>query len=448
MKLGSPAWLAAVCVAASAHSAAVEASTVADAGREAFSQPVAGMSDAQREQFFRGRTLFRHSWTAAPSKDTQFVGLGPLYNRLACISCHQKNGRGHAPAGPDERMQSMLVRLSVPGEGPYGGPKPHPVYGDQLNEEGIPGVPREGRASVHWQEAAVTLSDGTVVPLRWPRFDFVELAYGPLDDVLVSPRVAPTVFGLGLLETVPTSALEGRAREPKPDGIRGHVNRVWDVARNESVAGRFGLKANAPGVRQQIAAAFIGDLGITSVLFPNENCMPLQTACRNAPSGGHPELTQAQLDDIEFYVTHLAPPPRRRTGDPEVQRGEKLFLEAGCSLCHQPTLPTGAHPKYPLLSDKSIAPFSDLLLHDMGEGLADHRPDYLAGGRDWRTPPLWGIGLLATVNEITNFLHDGRARNVEEAVLWHGGEAQLARDRYVKLSRTQREDLVRFLESL
>jgi CxxC motif-containing protein (DUF1111 family) len=226
------------------------------------------------------------------------------------------------------------------------------------------------------------------------------------------------------------------------------VNRVWDIARAESVAGRFGLKANAPSVRQQIAGAFIGDLGITSSVFPNENCTPVQTACRNAPSRGHPELSEAELDDIEFYIAHLAPPSRRMTGDAQVQRGESLFLAIGCALCHQTSLPTGRHSKFPLLSEKPIAPYTDLLLHDMGEGLADNRPDYLAGGRDWRTPPLWGIGLVATVNEVANFLHDGRARNFEEAILWHGGEAQVARNRFVNLSRGRRDDLVRFLESL
>ncbi len=374
--------------------------------------------------------------------------MGPLYNRLACASCHQKDGRGHAPDTPQARMQSMLVRLSVPGVGPHGSPKPHPAYGGQLNEEGVPGVPGEGRASLYWQETQATLADGTTVPLRWPRLQFEQLAYGPLDDALTSLRVAPPVFGLGLLETVPVAALERSAREKKPDGVSGRVNRVWNEQKHATVAGRFGLKANAPNVRQQIAGAFIGDLGITSPIFPDENCTPVETACRRSPSGGHPELSRKQLDDIEFYVAHLAPPARREVDDAHVKNGEAVFIAAGCAVCHRPSLPSGRHAKYPLLSNRSIVPYTDLLIHDMGENLADHRPDYRAGGRDWRTPPLWGIGLVASVNETANFLHDGRARNFEEAILWHGGEGQAARDRYAKLEKTERENLIRFLQSL
>ena len=425
-----------------------QTASVADDTREAFTHPVPGMSDVQREQFFRGRSLFQHSWIVAPSADQEFVGLGPLYNRLACASCHQKDGRGHAPNEPQERMQSMLVRLSVPGVGLHGAPKPHPAYGAQLNEEGVPGVPAEGRASLYWQETSAKLADGTVVALRWPRLEFAELAYGPLNDALTSLRVAPAVIGLGVLETVPVKSLENRAMERKPDGVTGRVNRVWDEQKHANVAGRFGLKANAPNVRQQIAGAFIGDLGITSTLFPDENCTTVETACRHAPSGGHPELTEKQLDDIEFYVAHLAPPARRDSGNEHVKNGEAMFITAGCAVCHQPTLPTGRHSKYPLLSSRSIAPYTDLLVHDMGENLADHRPDFRAGGRDWRTPPLWGIGLVESVNETANFLHDGRARNFEEAILWHGGEGQTARDRYVKLGKGEREDLIRFLHSL
>ena len=438
----------AVLFAANVAGETYQPASVADDSREAFTHPVAGISDVQREQFFRGRSLFQHSWIVAPSADKEFVGLGPLYNRLACASCHQKGGRGHAPNEPQERMQSMLVRLSVPGVGPHGAPKPHPAYGGQLNEEAVPGVPAEGRASIYWQETSATLADGTVVALRWPRLEFAELAYGSLTDTLTSLRVAPTVIGLGLLETVPVVDLENRAREHKPDGVTGRVNRVWDEQKHATVVGRFGLKANAPNVRQQIAGAFIGDLGITSVMFPDENCTPVETACRNAPSGGHPELTEKELDDIEFYVAHLAPPARRDTVNEHVKNGEAMFMTAGCAVCHQPTLPTGRHSKYSLLSNRAIAPYTDLLIHDMGENLADHRPDYRASGRDWRTPPLWGIGLVESINEAANFLHDGRARNFEEAILWHSGEGQTARDRYARLEKSEREDLIRFLHSL
>jgi CxxC motif-containing protein (DUF1111 family) len=345
-------------------------------------------------------------------------------------------------------MQSMLVRLSVAGQDAHGGPQPHPVYGDQLNEEGVPGVPGEGRAHLRWLTSRVRLADGESVELRRPKLDFNELAYGPLGKVLVSPRVSPHVAGLGLLETVPAAALEKLAHQAKPDGVHGTVNRVWDREAEKTVVARFGLKANAPTLRQQIAGAFLGDMGITSDLFPTENCSPTQVACRKAVSGGHPELVTAQLDSVEFYLAHLAPPARRGADDPVVRRGEAAFTQSGCALCHQPVLPGGEHPKFSRLSGQAVAAYTDLLLHDMGPALADGRPDYLASGRQWRTAPLWGLGLLTNINEQTNFLHDGRARTAQEAILWHGGEAATARKRYVQLTKEERQALLTFLQSL
>jgi|JI6StandDraft_1071083.scaffolds.fasta_scaffold18260_3 CxxC motif-containing protein (DUF1111 family) len=416
--------------------------------REAYTQPLPGLSEAERERFFRGRSLFRQSWVVAPAED-RAAGLGPLYNRLACISCHQKNGRGRSPDGPEERMQSMLVRLSVPGQDAHGGPKPHPAYGGQLNEEGIPGIPGEGRAALHWVELpAERLTGGETVALRRPRIEFVELAYGPLTGALHSLRIGQPVYGLGLLEAVPEKTLRAMAAEAKPDGVRGRLNQVTDVAAQRMMTGRFGFKANAPNLRQQIAGAFVGDLGITSVLFPDENCMPAQKGCQQAPSAGHPELAVADLDAIEFYLANLAAPVRRNTDDPQVQHGERMFARIGCTACHRPELQTGPSPRFSLTAQQRIAPYSDLLLHDMGRGLADGRPDYRASGRQWRTPPLWGIGLVPLINEHSQYLHDGRARNLQEAILWHGGEASAARRRYTASSEPERRALLAFLHSL
>lgn len=422
--------------------------TVADRSRDAFSQPLPGLDAAELERFARGRSLFRQAWVIAPSRDGAVDGLGPLYNRITCIACHARNGRGRAPDGPDERMQSMLLRLSVPGKDAHGGPRPHPVYGDQLNEDGVPGVPGEGRAAVSWREHEVALADGERVTLRSPLIELRELAYGEIGKVLTSPRVGPPVFGLGLLESVPAQALEALAREAKPDGVRGRVNRVWSVERQRHETGRFGLKANQPDLRQQIAGAMVGDLGITSTLFPPQNCTPAQAACRAAPDGGRPELSDVQLDDLAFYFAHLAVPARRDTDDPAVVRGERLFADIGCALCHRPVLATGAQPRFPRLAGRTIAPYTDLLVHDMGKGLADGRPDFDAGGRDWRTPPLWGIGLVEAINEHSHFLHDGRARDLTEAILWHDGEAAAARGRFTRLGKAEREALLAFLRSL
>jgi len=417
--------------------------------REAYSQPVSGLDANAMNTFYRGRTEFLQSW-AVPPEGGNVSGLGPLFNRLACASCHQKNGRGHSPDTADERMLSMLVRLSLPGKGPHGSPMPHPSYGTQLNEEGIPGVPGEGRASIHWQESSVRLADGTNLKLRKPKLEFVDLAYGPLDGALTSPRVGQPVYGLGLLEAVPVSTLQHIAALQKKHGVHGSFNRVWDVVRQQEAPGRFGWKANSPSLPQQMAEAFIGDMGVTTPLFPDVQCAPQEHACRGAiPSKTQPELSGERLNDLDFFATHLAPPPRRNVDDPQVKRGERLFSTSGCAQCHTPQMKTADHPRYPVtLPAQVIAPYSDLLLHDMGAGLADGRPDFKASGSQWRTPPLWGIGLVPVVNGHSQYLHDGRARNLEEAVVWHGGEASRARDRYTKLPVDQRKDLLAFLESL
>lgn len=440
--------LAGLYTSFSGPTGAEEKSNETAALREAYTQPLTSLNEKEREQFFRGRSVFRQSWVVAPASD-RAAGLGPLYNRLSCISCHQKNGRGRSPDGPDERMLSMLVRLSVPGQDEHGGPKPHPAYGGQLNDEGIPGVPAEGRAAIRWRELpAQTLAGGEKVVLRRPQISFVGLAYGQPGKMLHSLRVGQPVYGLGLLEAVPETTLLALVAETKPDGVKGSVNRVWDAAAQRTTLGRFGFKANMPNLRQQSAGAMLGDLGMTSSLFPEENCTPAQKACRAAPSGGHPELPDADLDALEFYLANLAAPPRRNVDDAQVRRGEQFFTEAGCAACHRPLLRTGPSPRFPLTANQQIAPYTDLLLHDMGQGLADGRPDYQANGRQWRTPPLWGIGLVPLINEHSQYLHDGRARNLQEAILWHDGEARRARQRYAAAGPGMRAALLAFLQSL
>ncbi|MDH0303363.1 MULTISPECIES: di-heme oxidoredictase family protein [unclassified Pseudomonas] len=421
----------------------------AQAPRMAFAQPMPGLvEDAQLERFFRGRGLFHQAWVIAPSLDTAVDGLGPLYNRITCIACHPRNGRGQAPAQPDEPMRSMLVRLSVEGLGEHGEPAPHPLYGDQLNEQGIPGVPGEGRALLDWEEHPLPLGDDETVMLRKPALRFEALAYGLPGPVRTSARVAPPVFGLGLLEAIEASTLQALADAPKPDGVKGRINQVWSVERKRLEPGRFGLKANQPDLRQQIASAMHGDLGITSPLYPQQNCTSLQRACRQAPVGGEPELDGLQLSDLHYYFAHLAVPARRDRDKPEVIEGERLFAALGCVACHTPSVQTGEHPDFPSLPRQRIEPYSDLLLHDMGEGLADGREDFRASGREWRTPPLWGLGLSQTVAPGSGYLHDGRARSLSEAILWHGAEAEAARERYRQLPRTARQALEAFLMSL
>jgi CxxC motif-containing protein (DUF1111 family) len=411
--------------------------------REAFAQPLPGLDDEARTRFLRGRSLFRRAWVVGPNADDLGVGLGPLYNRLSCIACHPANGRGRSPNAVDERMQSMLVRLSVPGLGPHGGPNPHPAYGDQLNEEGVPGVPGEARASMVWHEHVVRLQGGERVSLRRPELRYTQSAYGPLQGVLASPRVGPSVFGLGLLETVPEAALEALARQHLPDGVHGQINHVWDPVQQRQRIGRFGWKANTASLQAQVVQAAAGDLGLSSTTLPAPACAPRQSACHQVALAAPktPELSDDDAQAMTYYMQQLAPPPSRGDGSPQVERGRQLFVAAGCALCHQPALPSGQ------AGAPAIAAYTDLLLHDMGLGLADGRPDYQANGRQWRTAPLWGLGLVPQINEHHQSLHDGRARNLQEAVLWHGGEARRARQRYAALPRADRQALLDFVAS-
>lgn len=425
--------------------------TTQDAGRDAYQQiSWDRVPEEQRGAVAAGRSLVRQTWVIPPSADPLIAGLGPTYNRPSCLSCHARNGRGQPPLSAAEPMRSMLVRLSVPGEDDHGGPLPEPAYGDQLNEFGIPGVPGEGEAWLEWTTHSEHLADGTEVELRRPAVRFRKLAFGAMDpQVLTSPRVAPPLFGLGLLEAVPESALLAIAEEQRRagKGIAGKPNRVWDLARGETALGRFGWKANQPSLRQQIAAALAGDMNITTELFPIHDCPPLQTACR-AVAGQHPEVSATSLDEMTLYHQFLAVPARRNSDDAKVPDGGRLFASAGCASCHRPRLVTGSFPPNPALAHQTIHPYTDLLLHDMGEGLADHRPDYRAGGRQWRTPPLWGLGLLEQVNEHRTLLHDGRARNLLEAILWHGGEASAAKEAVRRMNAEEREMLLAFLRSL
>lgn len=428
---------------------------------QAFSQPLggeAGWADtADREAFLRGRSLFRRAWIVGPSTDSEGRGLGPLFNRLSCVACHPNNGRGQAPSGPAQRMQSMLVRLSLPGRDAHGGPRPHPAYGDQLNEEGVAGVPGEGRAQMQWKEArTLTLPGGERVSLRQPRLRLTELAYGPLGRALTSARVGPSVFGLGLLAAVPDDEILAWARQSQPDGVHGRPNRVWDPVRQRMMLGRLGWKANTGSLAAQVVQAAHGDLGLTSPALPQPACAPRQAACRAraaheaAAMGGEgllPELSTAAAADLTHYLQRLAPPAPRNVGEPTVERGRALFTSLGCVACHRPALQTTALPFAPF-SPQTVSAYTDLLLHDMGAGLADGRPDYAATGRQWRTAPLWGLGLVPVVNEHSQYLHDGRARTLQEAVLWHGGEARRARERYAALTRPDRAAVLAFLASL
>lgn len=424
--------------------------SVYDASPLAFSSPIPGLNNDDELLFEVGNSFFRSNWVVAPSSTTARDGLGPLFNARSCSGCHFQDGRGRAPEFSGELSSGLLIRLSVSGVGPHGEPLPHPTYGGQLQDQSIPNVPTEGTFSISYSQVSGQFADGTSYSLRKPDY-FLDLSgYGDGSGVLFSPRVANQMIGLGLLEALSESTILERADEmdANGDGISGRANYVWDQISQSNKIGRFGWKANQPTLLQQSAGAFHGDMGITSFIFPSENCSTSEFDCQSAPNGGMPEIEDDDLYKVELYSSTLAVPTRRNYKTENVLRGKEIFFQIGCESCHRSKMVTGNHPKVAALSGQTIFPYTDMLLHDMGDDLADGRPDFLATGNEWRTPPLWGIGLFQTVNNHTNYLHDGRARSIEEAVLWHGGEAESSREQYKQLSSTQRQDLLDFLNSL
>ena len=438
--------------------------TVFSEGRNAFSFPAANLSDEERTRFAIGNSFFKRNWVEAPASTTARDGLGPHFIARACAGCHVQDGRG---APPDfrrglshEAPVALLLRLSVPGAAEaHGGVRPEPVYGDQFNNAAVQGVRPEGRVTVRWQAVSGRFADGSRYTLQRPSYGFADLAYGPMaDDVMLSPRIAPQLIGVGLLEAIPEAEILRNAAEQAASAgpVKGRPNRVWDAVAGREMTGRFGWKANVATIAHQTAGAFLGDMGITSPTFGSEACTPAQADCLRAPSGGAagkgPEIDAATLADVVFYQAVLAPPARRRVNDAQVRQGQRLFAQAQCAACHRPSYVTGEGP-FPALGSKALSgqriwPYTDLLLHDMGEALADGRPDFQAGGTQWKTPPLWGIGLIKEVNGHTRLLHDGRANGVLEAILWHGGEAEDSKQKVLKMTRAEREALVKWVESL
>ncbi|GAA6142244.1 di-heme oxidoredictase family protein [Hydrogenophaga sp. 5NK40-0174] len=449
-------------------------------GRNAFSFPLANLTDPERTRFVIGNSFFKRNWVEAPASTTARDGLGPHFIARSCGGCHGMDGRGEPPEwdktiGPEpDKTVSLLIRLSLPGKpAAHAGVVPEPRYGDQFNNAGIQGVQPEGHVEIHRSSIERQFADGTRVTLSKPEYRLTNLAYGPMhENVLISPRIAPHLAGLGLIEAIDEQDILTNAREQYAANgpIKGMPNRVWDAFAKKEVIGRFGWKANTGTIAHQSAGAFLGDMGITTSVFHQEACTSHQTDCLKAPHGGgrtkgkngivpardakasRPEIDDKTLGDVIFYTSTLAPAARRKPEDPQVLRGQALFHQAQCAVCHRPSYQTTGtlFPRLtsPAVKNQTIWPYTDLLLHDMGEDLADGRPDFLASGRQWKTPPLWGIGLIRAVNGHQRLMHDGRANGVLEAVLWHGGEAEASRQMVEQFTDADRQALVAFVESL
>ena len=419
------------------------ATSVKETSRKAFTLSARNLSSEYKSAFFVGNSLFNKNWVQAPASTGARDGLGPLFISRSCSGCHTQDGRGHPPL-LDEEYTSLLFKLSV--KDAKGHFSPHPVYGDQIQTRSLSTHLKEPKIMVEYQKVEGVYADGSPYELERPIYTLE----GNHEGVRMSPRVAPAIIGLGLLEAIPESTLIGWSdpQDRDGDGISGRLNYVTDVLANKKSVGRFGWKAVQPSVKQQVAVAFNADIGITTSLFPKENHTSSQGETLDKfPSGGQPELNDEMLAAVTLYSQTIAVPAQRNHLKKEVLQGEKLFTQMNCNSCHVSKVNTESHT-IPALANQKIRPFTDLLLHDMGEGLSDGRPDNEATGREWRTAPLWGIGLVKTVNKHTRFLHDGRARSIEEAVLWHGGEAEKSKQSYLRLPKEQRQQVLEFLQSL
>lgn len=442
--------------------------TIFNFNNNAFSKQMKNISFEERMDFAIGNGFFKRIWVSSPASTKASDGLGPLFNSRSCQRCHLKDGRGHPPEFnfPEDDAVSMVLHLSIP---PRNDEEismlnnltlkaiPDPIYGSQLSDFSIQGIPAEGNLHIIYEEQEVKFKDGEVVYLRKPNYSIKNLQFGDLhEEIQLSARVAQPMFGLGLLESISEDDIRKNAdpNDENQDGISGKANLVLNYQTISIDLGRFGWKATNPTIYQQSAEAANQDMGLSNSLFHNpDNCTDLQEQCKKMPNGNTEmhnnfELSNEQLDLMVFYAKHLAVPGRREHDDFEVLKGKEIFFNSGCNSCHVQKFTTQNIPGDKALSNQLIWPFTDLLLHDMGEGLADNNKEFLAEGNEWRTPPLWGLGMTKKVNKHTFLLHDGRARNIMEAILWHGGEAEHSKNIILSLNKKDRDYLIKFLESL
>lgn len=418
--------------------------TVDDASSYAFGTPSPNLTAEEIKRHMDGDLAFDREFVTAPADLNS--GLGPVYNEFSCVNCHIRDGRG-APLTATGELKSMLIRLSIPEKDAEGNELPIPGFGYQLQTKSVYGKTAEAKVKVQYLPRFITYSDGKSIEIQQPVYQITD-SYIPLPNgYLYSPRMPRPVFGLGLLEAVDDQQLLALADEGDldGDGISGRPNYVWDETSKSIKLGRFGWKAGQPSVRQQSAKAYQEDMGITSPLFPSEAS---HGQLNGDSQEDDPEIDKKALDDTEFYVQTLGVPKRRNYNNESVKRGAEIFVAAKCDKCHTPKLTTGNSHSVKGLNSQTIYPYTDLLLHDMGDELADNRSEGKANGREWRTPPLWGIGLTEIVNRHTSLLHDGRARSLEEAILWHGGESEKSRDYFKSLGESDRKALIAFLKSL
>ena len=415
-----------------------------------FTRPFASISDDLFDQFVEGQILFNAIWSAPGSGQTPNEGLGPFFNATSCAACHASSGRRGAPPVGPLAEPGVIIRVSrAETDSVTRGPVPEPSYGDQIQDGAIDGLDPEATITTDYFPQPGTFPDGQRFELQQPAVGVANATQGQfVGGVQVSARIGSQLIGTGLIEAITEETLLGLAdpSDENSDGISGRVNSVWNPITEQAEFGRFGWKSNVATLEQQIAQAFNGDMGITSSLIPAHNCAPGQDTCTALAGDIEIEVTDEEIDLIATYLRLLAVPETRTAGNPVAERGQEHFREFGCASCHTESITTGPSD-IPELSEVTIAPYSDFLLHDLGNGLTDMRPEFQANGLEWRTQPLWGLGLIPVEGD-RGFLHDGRARTLEEAILWHGGEAQASRSNFVRADAQAREELLEFLRSL
>jgi CxxC motif-containing protein (DUF1111 family) len=401
-----------------------------DEPREAFLQLAGNMAAQNGQRFVLGRRVVHTSFADGshdesslnPIWSEQAGKLGPLYINHSCNACHFQNGRA-VPPEPGVPLEQYVIKLGDA----QGAPLPDLGAVLQPGGGGEPGV-----SIARWIE-----QDG----LRRPEFEFEGMA-----PAHFSARVAPQLVGMGLLEAIPEHAIVALAdpEDRDGDGISGRVRRVQDPVTGEMRLGRFGWKAGQATVKHQVAAALRSDMGVLTSVFQAPDCGEAQQNCGAAQV----ELGDTELDQLTLYMALLGMRPQRDWDAPEVVQGREVFSTIGCASCHTPNFTTSEFAHHAELRSQEIQPFTDLLLHDMGEGLADTLIEGDATYTEWRTPPLWGIGLGAAVSGGESYLHDGRARTLSEAILWHGGEGERSKRAFAALPESEKQALLAFLKSL
>ncbi len=407
-----------------------------------------------------GHAVFNTPWEPAGTPGAaDHDGVGPLFNSFSCDECHNEGADGHGPLGDGPAPQALVVELQSPlGSGATAAAAGDPTYGHVLNTVALPGVRPEASVEILYQERTGRYDDGSAWHLRAPHYVIGNLGYGPLAaTTIIEPRLAPQLFGDGLLEAVPEAIITGGAHGAGRVGdVAGAGNAggasvaggapAWQWLDGRLQLGRFGWQGVSVSIRDQTTKAFAREMGVTSRERPHDDCTVLQRQCRSQPNGGDPEVSDALLDAVVAFEQWLAVPTvnaATAAGPPD-----PLFVQLGCAGCHRPRLPVRLRDPDGRLIVGTIAPYTDLRLHDLGMGLADRDVTGQPVVSRWRTAPLWGLGYRVNRERQLTLLHDGRARSIEEAILWHGGEARAARESFERLPRARRQALLAWLASL